>query len=69
MRINECWEELKEEFNTNIQSAEEILKRQPQSIQTEGHYGDIKENENFRRFNYRSEEKVYKVFKMEETIP
>ena len=24
--------------------------------------GDIKENENFRRFNYRSEEKVYKEF-------
>ncbi|GKH53250.1 transposase [Eisenbergiella tayi] len=32
------------------------------SIQTEGHFGDIKENESFRRFNYRSEEKVYKEF-------
>ena len=30
--------------------------------QTEGHFGDIKENEKFRRFNYRSEEKVYKEF-------
>ena len=39
-----------------------ILKRQTRSIQTEGHFGDIKENENFRRFNYRSEEKVYKEF-------
>ena len=25
-------------------------------------FGDIKENENFRRFNYRSAEKVYKEF-------
>ena len=39
-----------------------VLKRQTRSIQTEGHFGDIKENENFRRFNYRSEEKVYKEF-------
>ncbi|MFI3172999.1 MAG: transposase, partial [Eubacteriales bacterium] len=31
-------------------------------IQTEGHFGDIKENENFRRFNFRSSEKVYKEF-------
>ena len=34
----------------------------PKRIQTEGHFGDIKENENFRRFNYRSGEKVYKEF-------
>ena len=26
------------------------------------HFGDIKENEKFRRFNYRKEEKVYKEF-------
>ena len=62
MKINERWEELKEESNANIQSEEGILKRQTRSIQTEGHFGDIKENENFRRFNYRSEEKVYKEF-------
>ena len=31
-------------------------------IQTEGHFGDIKENEKFRRFHYRTEEKVYKEF-------
>ena len=30
--------------------------------ETEGHFGDIKENEDFRRFNYRSAEKVYKEF-------
>ena len=43
-------EELEEETNENIQSEEGILKRQTRSIQTEGHFGDIKENENFRRF-------------------
>ena len=39
-----------------------MLKRQTRSIQTEGHFGDIKENEDFRRFNYRSAENVYKEF-------
>ena len=62
MKVNERWEELKEESNANIQSETCILKRQTRSIQTEGHFGDIKENENFRRFNYRSTEKVYKEF-------
>lgn len=62
MKINEQWELLKEESNANIQSERGILKRQIRSIQTEGHFGDIKENENFRRFHYRSSEKVYKEF-------
>ena len=62
MKINERWEELKEESNGNIQSETGILKRQTRSIQMEGHFGDIKENEDFRRFNYRSAEKVYKEF-------
>lgn len=31
-------------------------------MQTESHFGDIKENEKFRRFQYRSAEKVYKEF-------
>lgn len=62
MKINEQWEALKEESHANIQSEKGILKRQTRSIQTEGHFGDIKENENFRRFNYRSREKVYKEF-------
>ena len=62
MKINERWEELKEESQANIQSEKGILKRQIRSIQTEGHFGDIKENEGFRRFNYRSCEKVYKEF-------
>lgn len=62
MKINERWEELKKASNANIQSEEGILKHQTRSIQTEGYFGDIRENENFRRFNYRSEEKVYKEF-------
>ncbi len=44
MKINERWERLKEESNANIQSEEGILKRQIRSIQTEGHFGDIKGN-------------------------
>ena len=62
MKINERWEELKEGSHANIQSEKGILNRQIRSIQTEGHFGDIKENEDFRRFNYRSSEKVYKEF-------
>lgn len=62
MKINEQWEDLKEASNANIQSEKGILKHQIRSIQTEGHFGDIKENENFRRFNNRSSEKVYKEF-------
>lgn len=34
----------------------------PSLYNTEGYFGDIKENENFRRFNYRSADKVYKEF-------
>ena len=62
MKINERWEELKEETHANIQSEKGILNRQIRSIQTEGHFGDIKENEDFRRFHYRSSEKVYREF-------
>ena len=62
MKINEQWERLKEESHANIQSEKGILNRQIRSIQTEGHFGDIKENDSFRRFNYRTSEKVYKEF-------
>ena len=62
MKINERWEDLKEETHANILSEKGILNRQIRSIQTEGHLGDIKENEDFRKFNYRSSEKVYKEF-------
>ena len=53
---------LKERSHANIQSEKGILNRQIRSIQTEGHFGDIKENEDFRRFNYRTADKVYKEF-------
>ena len=62
MKINENWEELKAKSNQNIHSEQGIINRQIRSIQTEGHFGDIKENDKFRRFNYRSSEKVYKEF-------
>lgn len=62
MKVNEVWEELKAKSHNNIQSEKGILNRQIRSIQTEGHFGDIKENDKFRRFNYRSSEKVYKEF-------
>ena len=62
MKINERWEELQAASHANILSEKGILNRQIRSIQTEGHFGDIKENENFRRFNHRSTDKVYKEF-------
>lgn len=62
MKVNENWEELKSASHENIQSEKGILNRQIRSIQTEGHFGDIKENEEFRRFNYRSSTKVSKEF-------
>ena len=62
MKINEQWEELKAASHANIESEKGILNRQIRSIQTEGHFGDIKENENFRRFTHRSTIKVYKEF-------
>ena len=62
MKINEHWKKLQEESIVNIQSEEGVLKRQTRSFQAEGHFGDIKENKNFRRFYYWSEEKIYKEF-------
>jgi len=62
IKVNELWEELKALSHNNIQSEKGILNRQIRSIQTEGHFGDIKENNKFRRFNHRSSEKVYKEF-------
>jgi hypothetical protein len=64
MKVNEVWEELKAKSHENIQSEKGILNRQIRSIQTEGHFGDLKENDKFRRFNYRSTKKVYKEFMM-----
>ena len=37
-----------------------IYYRQLRSIQTEGFFSNLKENDGFRRFNHKSTEKVYK---------
>ena len=60
MKINEDWEELKKESEKNVLSKKGIKNRQIRSIQTEGHFGDIKENDGLRRFNHRSKDKNYK---------
>lgn len=39
-----------------------ILNRQIRSIQTEGFFGDMKANDDFRQFNHRSQDKVIKEF-------
>ena len=57
-----CHQVLKAKSHANIESEKGILNRQIRSVQTEGHFGDIKENENFKKFNHRSLEKVYKEF-------
>lgn len=64
MKVNQKWEDLKAQSDENIRSEKGIINRQIRSIQTEGHFGDIKENNNFRRFNYRSREKVEKEFQL-----
>ena len=60
MKINEDWEELKDESEKNVLSEKGIKNRQIRSIQTEGHFGDIKENDGLKKFNHRSLEKNYK---------
>lgn len=53
MKINERWKELKEHSHENIQSEKGILNRQIRSLQTEGHFGDIK------KFEGKKEEFLY----------
>jgi hypothetical protein len=60
--VNERWDELKEKSNQNIFSEEGIINRQIRSIQTEGFFGDMKENNEFKRFNHRTEGKILKEF-------
>ena len=64
MKVNEAWDELCADSHQNIISERGIINRQIRSIQTEGHFGDIKENEKFDRFNYRSTDKVAREFKL-----
>ncbi len=60
MKIFHEWENLKSEAYENIQSEKGRYNRHIRSIQTEGSFGDMKQNDDFRRFNYRGTEKVYK---------
>lgn len=60
IKVNRNWETLKAASHVNIQSEKGIYYRQIRSIQTEGFFGDMKENNSFRKFNHRSSEKVYK---------
>jgi len=60
LKINHNWEELKARSNKNIQSKKGILYRQIRSLQSEGAFGNMKENNDFRRFNNRSYDKSYK---------
>ncbi len=46
----------------NMQNTTDINNILNSNNYTEGHFGDIKENDDFRRFNHRSTEKVYKEF-------
>jgi hypothetical protein len=54
IKVNENWDTLKAISNKNIQSERGIYYRQIRSIQTEGFFGDMKENDNFRKFNHKS---------------
>lgn len=62
IKVNECWDRLKEKSHNNIQSDKGVLNRQIRSIQTEGFFGDMKANNDFRQFNHRSKDKVLKEF-------
>lgn len=60
IKVNERWDNLKAKSHENIQSNKGIYNRHIRSIQTEGFFGDMKENDDFRKFNHRSSKKVYK---------
>ena len=60
MRINRNWDELKKVSEENIHTEKGIKYRQIRSVQAEGAFGNMKENHDFRKFNYRGAEKVHK---------
>ncbi len=60
MKVNQNWDQLKAESEANILSDKGKLYRQIRSVQTEGSFGDMKENDQIRRLNHRGEEKAYK---------
>ncbi|MEA3423387.1 MAG: transposase [Bacillota bacterium] len=60
MKVNVRWDNLKEWSEQNVLSETGILYRQIRSVMTEGSFGDMKENDQFRRFHRRGSEKVKK---------
>jgi len=60
MRINRNWDELKKVSEENIHTEKGIKHRQIRSVQAEGSFGNMKENHDFRKFNYRSAKKYIK---------
>ena len=64
MKVNEKWDELKALSEANILSDKGIKYRQIRSVVTEGSFGDMKENDSFRRFHRRGSEKVLKEMKL-----
>lgn len=60
MKVNEQWEALKIVSEANVLSDKGIRYRQIRSVMTEGSFGDMKENDGFRRFHRRGIEKVTK---------
>jgi hypothetical protein len=58
MEVNHEWIELKKETNDHIHTEKGIENMIIRSIQTEGTFGDMKYNDNFRQFNHRSMDKV-----------
>ena len=60
MKVNERWDELKAVSEVNVLSEKGIRYRQIRSVMTEGSFGDMKQNDGFRRFHRRGIEKVTK---------
>jgi hypothetical protein len=60
MKINENWAKLKSKSEANVLSEKGIKYRQIRSVITEGSFGDMKENDSFRRFHRRGYEKINK---------
>ncbi len=58
MEVNHVWIELKKETNDNIHTEKGSENMIIRSIQTEGTFGDMKYNDEFRQFNHRSMDKV-----------
>jgi hypothetical protein len=60
MKINERWDTLKTWSEKNVLNEKGVLYRQIRSVMTEGSFGDMKQNDQFRRFHRRGIEKVRK---------